>query len=93
MVEEKLDLSAYTDTFTKRVEQLIEAKTEGKELVVAPPQEEAPIVNLMDALRQSMKQSRGGKGKAAKTRQPPLPSVARRMPAPKRPPERRRKSG
>ena len=74
------------------MEELIEAKTEGKELVVAPPQEAAPIVNLMDWLRQSMKQSRGGKGKAANA-EPPLPSVARRMPAPKRPPERRRKSG
>ena len=93
LIEEKPDLAAYTDTFTKQVSELIEAKMEGKETVVAAPAEEPPIVNLMEALRQSMKQSRTPKGKRTKTRQPALPSVARRVPAAKRGSDRRRKSG
>lgn len=93
MVEEKPDLAAYTDSFSKRVEDLIAAKMEGKDLVVAPPPEEAPIVNLMDALRASMKQGRTAKVKKPKTRQPALSSVARRVPAPKRGTDRKRKSG
>lgn len=92
MVEDKLDLAAYTDSFTKRVEELIDAKMHGNNLVVATPPEEPPIVNLMDALRESMKQKRTSKGKGAKLRHPALPSVARRVPA-KRGPERKRKSG
>jgi len=93
MVEEKLDLAAYTDSFTKRVTELIDAKMEGKETVVATPAEEPPIVNLMDALRKSMKQGRTLKGKRTKARQPAVRSVARRVPAARRGTDRRRKSG
>jgi DNA end-binding protein Ku len=93
MVEEKLDLAAYTDSFTKQVSELIEAKMEGKETVVATPAEEPPIVNLMDALRKSMKQGRTPKGKRTKARQPAVRSVARRVPAARRGTDRRRKSG
>ena len=80
MVEENLDLAAYTDTFTKQVEELIAAKMEGKNVVAAMPADEPPIVNLMDALRESMKQSRDPKRKGGKPRQPALRSVARHVP-------------
>jgi DNA end-binding protein Ku len=93
MVEENLDLAAFTDSFTKQVEALIAAKMEGKDVVAAAPPEEPPIVNIMDALRKSMKQSRTPRGKGTKERRPSVRSVARRVPAPKRGTERRRKSG
>ena len=93
MVEENLDLAAYTDSFTKQVEELIAAKMEGKNVVVATPAEEPPIVNLMDVLRKSMKQGRTPKRKGGKPRQPAVRSVARRVPAPKYGTVRKRKSG
>jgi DNA end-binding protein Ku len=93
MVEENLDLAAYTDSFTKQVEELIAAKLEGKNVVAATPDEEPPIVNLMDALRKSMKQGRTPKRKGEKPRQPAVRSVARRVPAPKHGTVRKRKSG
>src|SRR6185295_16164268 len=51
----KFDISRYQDIYTNRLRELIELKVAGKE-VVAPPavEEEAPIVNLMDALRRSV---------------------------------------
>ncbi len=52
--DKKFKLADYHDTYTERLTQLIEAKTEGKE-VVAPPQESEPkVINLMDALRRSV---------------------------------------
>ncbi|MCA9211613.1 MAG: Ku protein [Planctomycetales bacterium] len=52
-----LDLSEYTDVYTERLNQLIESKVEGKQLVV-PPQADTPdVVDLMDALKASVAQS------------------------------------
>ncbi len=49
----KFDFSKYKDTYTEKLSQLIEAKVQGKE-IVAPPQEEAQVINLMDALKKSL---------------------------------------
>lgn len=52
---EDLDLAQYRDVYEERMQQLIESKVEGKELV-APPQPKAPpVINLMDALKASIK--------------------------------------
>ena len=51
---EKADLSGYKDVYTQKLTQLIEAKVSGQELVAPPSQEPAQIINLMDALRQSV---------------------------------------
>lgn len=48
------DLSKYKDVYTEKLTKLIEAKVAGQELVAPPVQEQAQIINLMDALRQSM---------------------------------------
>ncbi|HYV37482.1 MAG TPA: Ku protein [Gemmataceae bacterium] len=50
----KFDLSQYKDVYTQKLTQLIEAKVAGKEIVAPPVQEQAHIINLMDALRQSV---------------------------------------
>ena len=50
----KFDFSIYKDVYTEKLTQLIEAKVAGKEIVAAPPQEHAHIINLMDALKQSV---------------------------------------
>jgi DNA end-binding protein Ku len=52
--EKEFDLSAYKDLYTERLTQLIEAKVQGEELVVAPADEPQTIINLMDALKASV---------------------------------------
>lgn len=56
--EKRFDFSRYKDRYREKVLQAIEAKRKGREL--PPPEEEAPpVINLMDALRQSIARSNG----------------------------------
>jgi DNA end-binding protein Ku len=61
----------YRDTYTERVNDLIEAKRNDHEITVA---DEAPkptkVIDLMDALQRSVEGARGGKGPAGKSRRP-----------------------
>ncbi|MFG2547839.1 Ku protein [Streptomyces sp. NPDC048594] len=58
------DPARYHDTYQEKVRELVRAKAEGEEIAVA---EEAPratdVVDLMDVLRGSLEQARGGGGK------------------------------
>jgi DNA end-binding protein Ku len=79
----KFDLSAYKDHYTEKLTQLVEAKIAGKE-IVAPPAHEGPqVINLMDALKKSVAQSKG-----ARPARVMEPSVEKREKA-----GRKRKSG
>ena len=49
------DLTQYQDTYTEKFSELIAAKVEGREIVAPPEDEEPRVVNLMDALRKSLK--------------------------------------
>jgi DNA end-binding protein Ku len=49
------DLSEHRDTYTEVVRQIITAKVEGKTIVAPELPTPARVVNLMDALRQSLK--------------------------------------
>jgi DNA end-binding protein Ku len=91
MVDDNLDLSERTDTYTDRVRELIEAKVQGKQVVVPQPVEEPPIVNIMDALKRSMKEETSGKRARTQQTRPPVKSVARRLPS--RPAKKQKKSG
>ena len=51
---EEFDLASYSDRYTEKLTQLIEAKVQGQELVAAPDPEEPKIVNLMEALKESV---------------------------------------
>jgi DNA end-binding protein Ku len=64
--ETKGDLRQYKDDYQNELRKIIDAKIAGKEIVA--PAEEAPpkVVNLMDALRQSLDRVSGTKKKAAK---------------------------
>src|SRR6266478_10209490 len=80
----KFDLSVYKDRYTEKLAQLVEAKIAGKE-IVAPPAHEGPqVINLMEALKQSVAQSK----KEAKPTRIMEPSVPKREKA-----ARKRKSG
>ncbi|MEM7164806.1 MAG: Ku protein [Planctomycetota bacterium] len=65
---ENFDLGKYEDQYTQKLTQLIEAKVAGQEIVAAPDPEEPKIVNLMDALKQSVAnaQVESKSGKTAK---------------------------
>jgi DNA end-binding protein Ku len=63
-------LAKYQDVYTEKLTRLIEAKVAGEEIVAPPQEEHAQVINLMDALRQSVaraqKQQRGVNGVAHK---------------------------
>jgi DNA end-binding protein Ku len=64
--EGQLDLAEYRDEYQEELQRIIDAKVAGQEVVAT--EEEAPpkVVNLMDALRQSLDRVSTGKKKAAK---------------------------
>ena len=54
---EDFDLGRYKDAYVEKLTELIEAKVEGKEIVAAPIGEELQVVNLMEALKESVKRA------------------------------------
>lgn len=50
----EFDLAKYKDTYVQKLRQLIQLKVEGQEVVQVPDHEEPRILNLMDALKQSV---------------------------------------
>jgi DNA end-binding protein Ku len=83
---EDFDLARYKDTYNEKLTALIHAKAEGRE-IVAPPAAEGPkVINLMDALKQSLEE--------AKKKAPERKAPARKMAGSSRRPgsdEKRRK--
>jgi DNA end-binding protein Ku len=59
---EEFDFSAYDDNYRERLQRLLAAKTKGHRVVALEGEDELEVINLMDALKQSMKQSRSGRG-------------------------------
>ncbi len=50
----EFDLAKYKDTYVEKLQQLIQMKVDGREVVAAPDHEEPRILNLMDALKKSV---------------------------------------
>lgn len=65
---EELDLSQYKDTYTERLTELIEAKIAGKQIVAAPAVQEPEVINLMQALKDSVASAQQGEAKKGKPR-------------------------
>jgi DNA end-binding protein Ku len=57
---EDFDYSRYEDEYEAKLAQLIEAKAKGQKIVAPRHQEEPAVINLMDALRRSLHQTRNG---------------------------------
>ena len=83
----KFSLAAYQDNYQEQLTELLEAKVEGKEIVTAPPTDEPKVINLMDALKQSLAKTKRGE-EAGKPRQRMAPSARKRAGA-----KPRRKTG
>ena len=88
---DELDLSEYKDEYTEKMTQLIEAKVQGKELVTPPATEEPQIINLMEALKESV--SRVQKPEAKKPERPAKKMAASASTRTKKAPAKKRKSG
>ena len=78
------DLTQYRDEYQDELRKIIDAKVEGREVV--GPAEEAPpkVVNLMEALRQSLERVSTTKKRAARIDETKAEKTAPRMPARKR---------
>jgi DNA end-binding protein Ku len=62
----KVKLDQFQDLYLTRLHELIDAKVQGREIVAPPEEDEAPVINLMDALKASVAKT-AGRGKAAAT--------------------------
>ncbi len=51
---EKLDLSRYKNAYVEKLTELIEARIAGKQIVAAPHEDEPKVIELMEALKQSV---------------------------------------
>jgi len=61
----EFDLGAYEDDYAENLKRLIEMKLEGEEIVRSVEAEEPKIVNLMEALKQSVAAAQAGQRKLA----------------------------
>ncbi|HLW68811.1 MAG TPA: Ku protein [Gemmataceae bacterium] len=57
----KYDFSKLKDHYTERVSELIESKTAGKPVRKAKREKHPPVINLMEALKKSLKEAHGSK--------------------------------
>jgi len=64
--EGELDLREYRDEYQEELRRIIDAKIAGEEVVATTEEAPPKVVNLMDALRQSLDRVSTGKKKAAK---------------------------
>jgi DNA end-binding protein Ku len=87
------DFSKYEDTHTSHLKQLIDAKVAGKE-IVAPPaaEEETHVINLMDALKKSVQQTKKPAGAKAKEARKSLAGQLARTQTSRTGTQRRRKT-
>ncbi len=64
--EGQLDLAEYKDAYQEELQRIIDAKIAGEEVVVTEEETPPKVVNLMDALRQSLDRVSSGKKKPVK---------------------------
>jgi DNA end-binding protein Ku len=79
--EDRFDYDEYEDAYERRIKELIEARIKGREVVAPEDEEEPEVINLMDALRQSVAKVREGRPHLVR-------AAAKRKPAPRKRPKR-----
>src|SRR5215831_12802609 len=81
--EGQLDLTEYKDSYQEELQRIIDAKIAGEEVVATTEETPPKVVNLMDALRQSLDRVSAGKKKPVKV-EADAPPVEKAAPAKKR---------
>jgi DNA end-binding protein Ku len=74
--EGHLDLAEYRDAYQEELQRIIDAKIAGQEVVATEEQAPPKVVNLMDALRQSLDRVSSTKKKSAKVAEIEKPAKA-----------------
>jgi DNA end-binding protein Ku len=74
------NLEKYPDLYTRKLEQLIEAKVAGQELVTPPATPGPQVINLMEALRQSVARVQGAPTEPTRNRASPAAAWSARSP-------------
>ena len=74
--EGQLDLTEYRDAYQDELQRIIDAKIAGQEVVATEEQAPPKVVNLMDALRQSLDRVSSTKKKSAKVAEIEKPAKA-----------------
>lgn len=82
--EGELDLADYKDAYQEELQRIIDAKIAGEEVVASEEQAPPKVVNLMDALRQSLDRVSTGKKKPVKVEDTKPAKVATPVPVKKR---------
>jgi DNA end-binding protein Ku len=82
--EGELDLAEYKDAYQEELQRIIDAKIAGEEVVASEEQTPPKVVNLMDALRQSLDRVSSGKKKPVKVEEAAPVKKAAAAPARKR---------
>jgi DNA end-binding protein Ku len=77
-MESDWDPNRFHDTHREKVEELIDEKRQGHEIVIQEGPEPAKVVDLMEALNASIKAAAGSTGKAPARRAPAKKAPARR---------------
>jgi DNA end-binding protein Ku len=78
---ERFDPSGYRDHYRDRLDEAVTRKVEGQETVAATAATEAPrVIDLMEALKQSLAAERGGTRRAAATKSPRRPARGAKKP-------------
>jgi DNA end-binding protein Ku len=77
----KFDPDKFEDRYESALKKLISAKQQGKELPTAPEPKPTNVINLMDALRKSVKAESGSSGSKRRAKGGRKASSARRAPS------------
>jgi DNA end-binding protein Ku len=93
LTTDKFELGQFRDLYTEKLTQLIEAKVAGKELVAAPAGEEPQVINLMEAIQQSLKQTKPAAAAEKPARKAAASKKIREAEVEKKAPAKKRKSG
>jgi DNA end-binding protein Ku len=75
------DLTQYQDDYQNELRRIIEAKVAGEEIVATAEEAPPKVVNLMDALRQSLERVSANKKRAAKVTSRPVRATAKKRAA------------
>jgi DNA end-binding protein Ku len=79
LLQKEFDPEEYHDHYREALQQVIEAKLEGREVVESPEVQDTKIIDLADALRRSVEAAKkGGKPKPAARKQASRPAARRR---------------
>lgn len=78
LLRKPFDPEEYKDSYREALEQMIEAKMEGREVITAPEARDSKVIDLADALRKSVEAAKKGAKPKPAARQRARPAARRR---------------